>query len=746
MKYNKVLWNEVDVKNKVVFLRLDLNVPVIDGKITSTKRIDESIPTIDYLVKQGAKIVILSHMGRVKVGYDKKSELLSLEIVAEKIAEIMLPKGATSVTFVGQNKGPVVEELISELKPGGILILENTRYNDIYMGEQVNYESNKNPDLSKYWAGLCDVFIDDAYGTAHRDHASTAGIAEYNKNNAIGILMQEELTHLSKAIDDAVAPFVVIFGGAKVSDKLKAVESCLKKADKVIISGGMAYTFLKAKGYDMGKSNVENDLIDVAKDLMKRYPDKIVISTDFLCSPEFADIKPVYRTAEQGLAGYMGLDIGDKSIADFKKIIADANTILWNGPMGVTEFSYYGNGTAEICKAIAERTKKGAYTVIGGGDSAAAAEKLGMEDSFSWISTGGGASLKMIEGSQLPALIPIRNRSEEQNKLAKEEASDFMLFSFSDKPYDKISKENTPDLTKPLTGVKVVNKQINPQIINEYANKKVDFDFGHIEDSGFVTDWGQNNWGVQLGEKNVKDHTEVLNKIAQRNEHEEFNFDGISNEQLFNAEWNAVTWNDDLKENTKLFEKEPQKTVATPANDKVVASAKDTAPKKPVDVPKRAPAPANKEAPKAAPKKTNDFEGTNFNFGSIEDNETYNNEWTVSDFPINLDHSFENEKTKIKNFKMDNKHPSSTNHNDDLPATYNKQQSDLYKQNKSLTKEEYEMLDKTLAELDAEEHAVDVGISKKDEHLYKNPNKKTDKEKKGKLDDQLDKNNHHRHE
>lgn len=410
MQYNKVLVDQLNVENKVVFLRLDLNVPVLDGKITSFKRIDATIPTISYLLEKGAKVVILSHMGRVKKLEDKTSGRLSLEIVAKDLAEKLYGK-ANKLTFIGANTGKVVEEEISKMQAKDVIVLENTRYNDVNdQGEVVNLESGCDEELSKYWAGLCDVFVNDAFGAAHRKHASTFGIGEFQKNNAIGFLMQKELETLSQVTDAPKAPFVVIFGGAKVSDKLKAVRAVIEKADKVIISGGMAYTFAAAQGYDVGLSLVEKDMIPTAQDLMKEYGNKLTISNDFECSPEFANIEPTYRTQEEGLAGLMGLDIGPRSIAAFEADIANANTVLWNGPMGVTEFSYYENGTNAICNAIAARTEQGAFTVIGGGDSAAAAEKLGKQDSFSFISTGGGASLTLIEGSNLMGIASINNK------------------------------------------------------------------------------------------------------------------------------------------------------------------------------------------------------------------------------------------------------------------------------------------------------------------------------------------------
>lgn len=411
MNYKKKFRLEkTNVKNKVVFLRLDLNVPVVNDEITSTKRIDAAIPTINYLLEHGAKVVILSHFRRIKTLDDVVSGKNSLYLVAKELANKLVGK-TNKLTFIGDNKGRVVESEINNMNPGEVIVLENTRYNDVdENGHLINLESGCDQELSKYWASLCDVFCNDAFGAAHRKHASTYGIGEFAKKSCIGFLMVKEIETLSNVIDNPTSPFLVIFGGAKVSDKLKAVENVIDKADKVIISGGMAYTFVAAQGYDVGLSLVEQNMIPVARELMDKYPEKLSISCDFMCSPEFANIEPEYRTQEEGLEGLMGLDIGKKSIEKFVKDINEANIILWNGPMGVTEFSEYAKGTNDICNAIAQRTKIGAYTVIGGGDSAAAAEKLGKQDSFSFISTGGGASLALIEGKELEGIASIKDK------------------------------------------------------------------------------------------------------------------------------------------------------------------------------------------------------------------------------------------------------------------------------------------------------------------------------------------------
>lgn len=411
MNYSKLRTvDKLDVNSKIVFLRLDLNVPVVNGSITSYKRINEALPTINYLVKNNAKIVILSHFGRPKTKEDVLSKKFSLEVVYNAIKKL-LNKSVKNFTFVKESRGSILEGEIDKLKNKEILLLENTRFNDIDLesGQLINLESNCDYELSKYWASLCDCFVNDAFGAAHRKHASTFGIGKFNKNNAIGLLMKKELETLSNVVKNPRVPYLVIFGGAKVSDKIKAVNAVIKKASKVIISGGMAYTFVAAQGFDVGKSMVEHSMIDVAKKLMKKYPNKLCISSDFMCSRKFENDKPIYKTKEDGLGDLMGLDIGKNSINSFNEVIKSANTILWNGPMGVTEFSNYANGTNQICKAIAMRTKAGAFTVIGGGDSAAAAEKLKKESSFSFISTGGGASLRLIEGSKLEGIASIKH-------------------------------------------------------------------------------------------------------------------------------------------------------------------------------------------------------------------------------------------------------------------------------------------------------------------------------------------------
>lgn len=295
---------------------------------------------------------------------------------------------------------------------GDIILLENTRYNDVNENnEVVKKESKCDNELGKFWASLADVYVNDAFGTAHRKHASNVGIAQNIQTSCIGFLVEKELNNLSKVTENAVHPFVAIMGGAKVSDKLKIVNHLLEIADYVLIGGGMAYTFLKAQGYNIGESLVQDEMIEDAKKILEKGKNKIVLTLDCNCSAKFADLKPEYREIKNGLSGTSGLDIGPKTVDLFKEKLMNAKTVVWNGPMGVFEFSNYSAGTKSVCNILKDITSKGAFTVIGGGDSAAAAVSLGFKESdFSFVSTGGGASLALIEGSPLPGIEAIQNK------------------------------------------------------------------------------------------------------------------------------------------------------------------------------------------------------------------------------------------------------------------------------------------------------------------------------------------------
>ncbi|MDC8920896.1 phosphoglycerate kinase [Metamycoplasma hyosynoviae] len=392
---------DLNLKNKKVILRVDFNVPIADGKIMDTKRIDAALPTIQYILDKGASIIILSHLGRVKEEADKASK--SLKIVAEKL-QSLLPK--IGVTFLAQTRGEEVEKAAKALKPGQILFLENTRFEDL----NDKAESKNSEVLAKFWASLADVYVNDAFATAHRAHASTVGIANFIKESALGFLMQTEVENLSKLLKGFKRPFVSIIGGAKVSDKIKVLEKLFGIADKVLIGGGMAYTFKKAMGKEIGTSLFEPDRVEDVKKYLVEHKDKIVLPIDNAISTEFANLPAKFTTPDNDNIpeGYMGLDIGPETIKLFASEISNSKTIFWNGPLGVTEFSEYEKGTKSVAITIAN--KKDVFSVVGGGDSVTAINKLGYQDKFSFISTGGGASIEFIQNGTLPGIDAIQDK------------------------------------------------------------------------------------------------------------------------------------------------------------------------------------------------------------------------------------------------------------------------------------------------------------------------------------------------
>lgn len=391
---------DLNLNGKKVILRVDFNVPIADGKIVDMKRIDAALPTIKYILDNGASIILLSHLGRIKTEEDKKSK--SLKIVADKLKE-MLPN---KITFINETRSKEITKAAKSLKPGEILFLENTRFEDL----NKKAESSNNPTLAKYWASLGDVFVNDAFATAHRAHASTVGIANYVKESALGFLMEEEVKELSKLLKGFKRPFISIIGGAKVSDKLKVLEKLFTIADKVLIGGGMAYTFKKALEKEIGTSIFEQDRIEDVKKYLSLYKDKIVLPIDNAITREFANNPAVFTSSKNDNipADYMGLDIGPETIRLFSREIANAKTIFWNGPLGVTEFSEYEKGTKAIAIAIADN--KDVFSVVGGGDSVTAINKLGYQDKFSFISTGGGASIEFIQNGTLPGIDAIQDK------------------------------------------------------------------------------------------------------------------------------------------------------------------------------------------------------------------------------------------------------------------------------------------------------------------------------------------------
>lgn len=395
----KKIITDLQVAGKKVLMRVDFNVPMKDGVITNDNRIVEALPSIKYVLENGGKVIAFSHLGKIKEEADKAKR--SLAPVAKRLEELL----GKTVKFVAETRGAALEAAVAELKDGEIMMFENTRFEDL----DGKKESKNDPELGKYWASLGDVFVNDAFGTAHRAHASNVGIAANIAESAAGFLMEKEIKFVGGAVDSPELPLVAILGGAKVSDKIGVIENLIAKADKIIVGGGMMFTFLKAQGYNIGKSLVEEDKLDLAKELLAKAGSKLVLPVDTLAAKEFKNDTAFRSVSVKEIADdEMGLDIGAESVKLFADTLKGAKTVIWNGPMGVFEMENFAKGTIGVCEAIANL--EGAMTIIGGGDSAAAAMQLGYADKFTHISTGGGASLEYLEGKVLPGIDSISNK------------------------------------------------------------------------------------------------------------------------------------------------------------------------------------------------------------------------------------------------------------------------------------------------------------------------------------------------
>ena len=390
---NKITIQDLDLQDARVFVRVDFNVPIKDSKVTDDLRIREALPTIRYGIEKNAILVLASHLGRPK---GKPKPEFSLAPVAEKLAELLGRK----VTFVTDCIGPEVEKAVKEAKAGDVLLLENLRF---HPEEEAN-----DPEFSKKLAAYTPIYVNDAFGSAHRAHASTEGITHHVQKAAAGFLMEKELRYLGGALESPQRPFVAILGGAKISDKIEVIENLLGKVDKLLIGGAMAFTFLKSQGKSIGKSLCEEDKLDLARELLARAQDRIVLPVDAVVSSSIDDEASAHTvSSDQIPANEMGLDIGPKSTAEYAGIIRSAKTIVWNGPMGVFEKDAFASGTVNIAKAVAD---SGCTSIIGGGDSAAAVAKAGVASRITHISTGGGASLEFLAGQTLPGVAALNDK------------------------------------------------------------------------------------------------------------------------------------------------------------------------------------------------------------------------------------------------------------------------------------------------------------------------------------------------
>ncbi|MEJ2264833.1 MAG: phosphoglycerate kinase [Anaerolineales bacterium] len=390
--FNKKTVADIDVNGKRVLVRVDFNVPIKDGKVADDTRIRAALPTINYLLEHGAAVILCSHLGRPKGGPDPA---FSLRPAAEHLSELI----DRPVAFAEESVGPKAEQAAKNLNPGDVLVLENTRFNP---GETKN-----DPKMAKQLASLADLYVDDAFGSAHRAHASTEGVTHYLPAVA-GFLMEKEIRYLGQAIADPKRPFIAILGGAKISDKIGVIRNLLDKADQILIGGGMANTFFKAQGYPVGDSLVEDDVLDTARELLSQGGKRLRLPVDVVIADRYeAEAERKVMAMASVPDGWRILDIGPETVKSFGKVIAESQTVVWNGPMGVFEFPRFAEGTIGVARAVAD---SGSTSIIGGGDSVAAVQQAGLADQITHISTGGGASLEMLEGVELPGLAALQDK------------------------------------------------------------------------------------------------------------------------------------------------------------------------------------------------------------------------------------------------------------------------------------------------------------------------------------------------
>ena len=388
---------DFDLNNKKVIIRVDFNVPIKDGVITDDNRIKESLKTIKYAIDNNAKVILLSHLGRIKEESDKiKNTLLP---VSKRLEELL----GSKVIFINETRGEKLENAVNNLKNKEVLLIENTRYEDL----NGKLESSNDLELGKYWASLGDIYINDAFGTCHRAHASNVGIAS-NLPNGVGFLVEKEIKIIGDAIKNPERPFTVVLGGSKVSDKIKVIENLVKIADNILIGGGMSYTFLKSKGMEIGSSLLDEESIPFCKEMLEKYPEKIILPIDFTVSDSVENSENAKtKFITDFNSNDIGVDIGPQSIELFKQYLDNSKTIIWNGPVGIFEVEGFDKGTKTLCEIL--KNNEG-VTIIGGGDTASAAINFGYKDSFTHISTGGGASLEMLEGKVLPGVDIIEEK------------------------------------------------------------------------------------------------------------------------------------------------------------------------------------------------------------------------------------------------------------------------------------------------------------------------------------------------